>query len=133
MLYTVCCRGDGIYRSILSWAQQIIGGSYLCLFSVRLYKHSYCIINIRVKPVLFLYIYCSHPQDNSCITALQREFIPRTSIHWRLAFYFTNTYSRITASGLSLEVEFQEPYNFRLGKKIFFHNVQQNHTCAYII
>ena len=49
------------------------------------------------------------------------------------AFYFTNTYSRITASGLSLEVEFQEPYNLRLGKKIFFHNVQQNHTCVYKI
>ena len=86
MFSTVCCRGDGIYRSILSWEQQIIGGSYLCLFSVRLYKHSYCIINIRVKPALFLYTYCSHPQDNSCITALQREFIPRTSIHWRLSF-----------------------------------------------
>ena len=133
MFFTVCCRGDGIYRSILSWVQQIIGGSYLCLFSVRLYKHSYCIITSASN---LLYFYTHTVLILKTIVVLQffkENLYLEPAYIGDSAFYFTNTYSRITASGLSLEVEFQEPYNFRLGKTIFFHNVQQNHTCAYII
>ena len=134
MFYTVCCRGDGIYRSILSWAQQIIGGSYLCLFFTFVCTSTAIASSTSASNLLYFYTHTVLILKTIVVLELFKENLYLEPAYiGDSAFYFTNTYSRITASGLSLEVEFQEPYNFRLGKKIFFHNVQQNHTCAYII